>query len=74
MHKFMRAIGFSKLTDRTEQQKLITDIILNASKNLTAKKPYLQKFVKILPGIWELPSVANLMQMIDLRMIIFIRI
>ena len=31
MHKFMRAIGFSKLTDRTEQQKLITDIILNAT-------------------------------------------
>ena len=31
MHKFMRAIGFSNLTDRREQQKLITDIILNAS-------------------------------------------
>lgn len=31
MHKFMRAIGFSKLTDRREQQKLITDIVLNAS-------------------------------------------
>ncbi|MBD5525913.1 MAG: DUF3881 family protein [Lachnospiraceae bacterium] len=31
MHKFMRAIGFSGLTDRQEQQKLITDIILNAS-------------------------------------------
>ncbi len=31
MHKFMRAVGFSNLTDRQEQQKLITDIILNAS-------------------------------------------
>lgn len=31
MHKFMRAIGFSKLTDRREQQKLITDIIVNAA-------------------------------------------
>ncbi len=31
MHKYMRAIGFSGLTDRREQQKLITDIILNAS-------------------------------------------
>ena len=31
MHKFMRAIGFSNLIDRREQQKLITDIILNAS-------------------------------------------
>lgn len=31
MHKFMRAIGFSKLTDRREQQKLITDIIINAA-------------------------------------------
>lgn len=32
MHKFMRAIGFSKLTDRREQQKLITDIIVNAAR------------------------------------------
>lgn len=31
MHKFMRAIGFSRLSDRREQQKLITDIILNAT-------------------------------------------
>ncbi|MBO5472802.1 MAG: DUF3881 family protein [Lachnospiraceae bacterium] len=31
MHKFMRAIGFSKL-DRREEQKLITDIIMNASR------------------------------------------
>ena len=31
MHKFMRAIGFSNLIDRREQQKLITDVILNAS-------------------------------------------
>ncbi|MCM1268945.1 MAG: DUF3881 family protein, partial [Bacteroidales bacterium] len=31
MHKFMRAIGFSGLTDRREQQRLITDIILNAT-------------------------------------------
>jgi len=31
LHKYMRAIGFSKLTDRREQQKLITEIVLNAS-------------------------------------------
>ena len=31
MHKYMRAIGFSKLIDRREQQKLVTDIILSAS-------------------------------------------
>lgn len=31
MHKYMRAIGFSKLTNRQEQQKLITDIILSAT-------------------------------------------
>ena len=31
MHKFMRAVGFSNFIDRREQQKLITDIILNAS-------------------------------------------
>lgn len=30
MHKYMRAIGFSKLIDRQEQQKLITNIILSA--------------------------------------------
>lgn len=31
MHKYMRAIGFSKLIDRREQQKLVTDIILSAT-------------------------------------------
>ena len=31
MHKFMRAIGFSKLADRREEQRLITDIIMNAT-------------------------------------------
>ncbi|MCM1088778.1 MAG: DUF3881 family protein [Muribaculaceae bacterium] len=30
MHKYMRAIGFSELTDRREQQKLVKNIILNA--------------------------------------------
>lgn len=30
MHRFMRAIGFSRLTDRQEQQKLIKDVIINA--------------------------------------------
>jgi len=30
LHKYMRAIGFSKLTDRRESQRLITDIIMNA--------------------------------------------
>lgn len=32
MHKFMRAIGFSKLSDRREEQRLITDIIMNATQ------------------------------------------
>lgn len=32
MHKYMRAIGFSELTDRREQQKLVTDIIMNATQ------------------------------------------
>lgn len=31
MHKFMRAIGFSKMTDRRDEQRLITDIIMNAT-------------------------------------------
>ena len=32
MHKYMRAIGFSKFNKFKEEQKLITDIIMNASK------------------------------------------
>lgn len=31
MHRYMRAIGFSKLGDRRRQQRLITDVILNAT-------------------------------------------
>lgn len=31
MHKFMRAIGFSKMTDRKELQKLLTDIVVNGT-------------------------------------------
>ncbi|MCX4343510.1 MAG: DUF3881 family protein [Kineothrix sp.] len=31
MHKYMRAIGFSELSDRREEQRLITDIIMNAT-------------------------------------------
>lgn len=32
LHKYMRAIGFSELNDRKEQQKLITDVIVNSIK------------------------------------------
>ena len=32
MHKYMRAIGFSKVTDRKELQKLITDVIINGNE------------------------------------------
>ena len=31
MHKYMRSIGFSKITDREELQKLITDVILEGT-------------------------------------------
>lgn len=31
MHKYMRAIGFSELADRRKEQKLITDIVVNAT-------------------------------------------
>lgn len=38
MHKYMRAIGFSKLDDRRMQQKLITDVIINPTRrNYTSK-------------------------------------
>lgn len=32
MHKYMRAIGFSKLKSRKELQKLVTDVIINAGE------------------------------------------
>lgn len=32
MHRYLRAIGFSKLKDRRELQKLVTDIIMNADE------------------------------------------
>ena len=32
MHKYMRAIGFSKLNNRKDEKKLITDVIVNSSK------------------------------------------
>lgn len=31
MHKYMRAIGFSKLTDRKELQKLVTDVVVEGT-------------------------------------------
>ena len=31
LHKFLRAVGFSKLSDRRELQKLVTDCIINAT-------------------------------------------
>lgn len=31
MHKYLRAIGFGKLTDRKELQKLLTDIVVNGT-------------------------------------------
>lgn len=31
MHRYLRAIGFSKLTDRKELQKLLTDIVVNGT-------------------------------------------
>lgn len=32
MHKYMRAIGFSKFADRREEQRLIMDIIMNSTQ------------------------------------------
>ncbi len=32
MHKFMRSIGFSKLTDRRELQKLLTDVVVEGTE------------------------------------------
>lgn len=32
MHKFMRAIGFSKLNDRKQLQALVTDVVVNADE------------------------------------------
>lgn len=32
MHKYMRSIGFSKLTDRKELQKLLTDVVIEGTE------------------------------------------
>lgn len=32
MHRYMRAIGFSKLTDRKELQKLVTDVVVEGTQ------------------------------------------
>ena len=32
MHKYMRAIGFSQLTDRKELQKLLTDVVVEGNE------------------------------------------
>lgn len=32
MHKYMRAVGFSKLTDRKELQKLLTDVVVEGTE------------------------------------------
>ena len=32
MHKFMRAIGFSKLQDKKQLQALVTEVVLNADE------------------------------------------
>lgn len=32
MHKYMRSIGFSKLTDKKELKKLLTDIVVNSTE------------------------------------------
>ncbi len=34
MHKYMRAIGFSKITDRKELQRLITDVIIEGTESV----------------------------------------
>ena len=32
MHRYMRAIGFSKLTDRKDLQKLVTDVVVEGTE------------------------------------------
>lgn len=49
MHKYMRAIGFSKLTDRKELQKLITNVIIEGTeRNYTSngKETLLAEFCR----------------------------
>jgi len=55
MHKYMRAIGFAGLSDRKDQQRLITDVIINPNRrNYTTHKDetFLAEFDKeFAPGI-----------------------
>ena len=49
MHKYMRAIGFSKLSDRKELQKLITDVIIEGTERSytsNGKETLLAEFCK----------------------------
>lgn len=57
MHKYMRSIGFSKLTDRKELQKLLTDVVIegtgrsytsNGEDNLIAE--FSRDFTEVLEG------------------------
>ena len=32
MHKYMRAIGFSEMTDRKKLQKLVTDVVIEGTE------------------------------------------
>ncbi|MGN0377525.1 MAG: DUF3881 family protein [Suilimivivens sp.] len=49
LHKYLRAIGFSKLTDRKELQKLLTDIVVNGTDRAytsNSEKTLLAEFSK----------------------------
>ncbi|WP_334296594.1 DUF3881 family protein [Parablautia muri] len=49
LHKYMRAIGFSKLSDRKELQKLITDVIIEGTERSytsNGKETLLAEFCK----------------------------
>ena len=56
MHKYLRAIGFSKIKDRKELQKILTDIVVNGTDRAytsTEKRRFLLFSAGILPRGWE---------------------
>ena len=56
MHKYLRAIGFSKIKDRKELQKILTDIVVNGTDRAytsNGEKTLLAVLAGILPREWE---------------------
>ena len=77
MHKYLRAIGFGKLTDRKELQKLLTDIVVNGTDRAytsNSENTLLAEFGKDFAEGIGIAVCGEFERMISLLMIIIILI